>query len=96
MENITSISSANTLPLIAETVQRLSVADWIICIIGVCLLAVKATDGKLHHVPNPEFDEWFSCPQVDRLGKITAQQRTRNINVKMTEAVRSQIYPFSF
>jgi len=88
MENINNITSANAILSIAETVQQLSIGDWLVCFIGLCLLAVKATDGKLHHIPNPEFDKWFSCPQVEQLGKPVAQRRTRNINAKMTEAVR--------
>lgn len=83
--NITKTATA--LQPLAETVRQFTVADWAVGFIGLCLLAVKITDGKLHHIPDPAFDLWFSYPQGGQVGKAATPTRTRNINTKMTESV---------
>src|ERR1700734_2076531 len=80
---------ASAFPLVAESVQRLSFGDWLVGLIALGFLAVKITDGKLHHIPNPEFNKWYSYPQEGQLNKATTKKRTRNINIKMNESVRS-------
>jgi hypothetical protein len=78
---------AKALPLVAQSVQRLSYGDWLVGLVALGFLAVKVTDGKLHHIPNPSFDKWYSYPQEGQLNKTTTKKRTRNINMKMVESV---------
>jgi len=78
------------LPVVSrEVVAKMTYADWLVGLIALGFVALKATDGKLHHIPNPEFHRWYSCPQEGQLTKPVGQKRTRNINVKMSEAVAS-------
>src|SRR5438105_2797399 len=76
------------LPVVSrDVVAKLSYGDWLVGLIALGLIALKATDGKLHHIPNPEFHRWYSSPQEGQPTKPAGPKRTRNINIKMSEAV---------
>ena len=74
---------------VPSVVNGLSAGDLVVSFIFFCWVVLKATDGKLHHVPNPKFHLWYSYPQEGESKTPTIQKRTRNINVKMTESVVS-------
>ena len=60
-------------------IQNFSFGDWIVTAIALFFVVLKATDGKLHHVPNPKFHLWYSRPQQ---GITPAQKRKVNIEVR--------------
>ena len=77
------------LPVVSrDVVSKLSYGDWLVGLIALGFIVLKATDGKLHHIPNPDFNRWYSCPQEGQLTKPVGPKRTRNINIKMSESVR--------
>ena len=77
------------LPVVSrEVVAKMTAADWLVGLIALGFIVLKATDGKLHHIPNPDFNRWYSCPQEGQLTKPVGPKRTRNINIKMSESVR--------
>jgi len=85
------------LPVVSrDVVAKLSYGDWLVGLIALGLIALKATDGKLHHIPNPEFHRWYSSPQEGQPTKPAGPKRTRNINIKMSEAVWPFSVSFSF
>jgi hypothetical protein len=80
------------LPVVSrEVVAKMTAADWLVGLIALGFIVLKATDGKLHHIPNPEFHKWYSCPQEGQLTKSLGPKRTRNINTKMSESVCPRI-----
>jgi hypothetical protein len=76
--------AAHTVP---STIQQFSAGDWFVTAVALFFILLKATDGKLHHIPNPKFDLWFSYPQEGQSKASAVQKRTRNISTRMTESV---------